>query len=317
MGSSRWRQKANFFYAARRVSQVGHRRAVATARYLFDFKDGLERVKRRCTALERCQESRLTGTTFFAGPSAGHGAPMCSPAVCPTTQSPVKSSPFVPSRPRLHAISIVTPPPIPSSRPSPPHGDPAAREGVNGLVGGIGEDIRHSEARGETSNVWSSSSCAHVPPMSLPIPSDDPSSSGGSGNGVSDDVGEDTHHFGARGKDSSERVPPIGDLDPPPTPLPIPSHGETAVEDGVCGASRCISEATHHFGLRGEDSCERALPTSSLDPPPMSPSIPSHGESMVSHVVVGGIRRVEDDTHHLEVLAKIQMYGLCLQVSVL
>jgi len=298
MGSSRWRQKANFFYAARRVSQVGHQRAVATARYFFDLKDELDRVQRRCTALERCQESRLTGTTFFAGPSAGSGAPKCSPAVCPTTQSPVKSSPSIPSRPRPHAIPIVTPPPIPSSQPSPSDEDPAVREGVNGLIRGIGEDIRHGEARGETLNVRSSSSCAHVPPMSLPTPSDDQSSSGGSGNGVSDAIGEDTHHFGARGEVSCERVPPIGDLDPPPTPLPIPSHGETVVEDDVGGASRCIGEDIHHLEARREDSYERAPSTSSLDPPPMSPSIPSHGESMVPDVVVGDICRVETDIHH-------------------
>ena len=89
--------------------------------------------------------------------------------------------------------------------------------------------------------------------MSLPIPSHGQSSSSEGINDLVDAIGEDAHHFGAHGEDSSERVPPIGDLDSPPTPLPIPSHGETAVENDVGGASRCIGEDIHHLEARRED----------------------------------------------------------------
>ena len=154
-------------------------------------------------------------------------------------------------------------------------------EGVNGLIGGVGEEIRHGEARGEDPNVRSSRASGRVPCLSLPIPSHSQSSSLEGVNDLVGGIGEDTRHLEGRGEDPSVRSPPIGPIGSTPNPLYNPSHGEIAVGDGVCGGLGLVGEDIHHFEGRGEDPNVRSPSIPSLDPPPMSLPIPSHGESMV------------------------------------
>ena len=97
-------------------------------------------------------------------------------------------------------------------------------------------------------------------------------------NDLVDGIGNDIHHFEGRGEDPSVRSPPIGDIGLTPNPLHNPSHGGTSVEGSGNHLVGLIGEDIHHLKARGEDANVRSPSIPSLDPPPMSLPIPSHGE---------------------------------------
>ena len=161
-------------------------------------------------------------------------------------------------------------------------------EGANGLIGGVGEEIRHGGASNQDPNVRSPSKSVRVPCTSLPIPSSSLSSSLEGVNDLVGGIGEDTHHLEGRGEDPSVRSSSIGSIGLTSNPLYNPPHGSISVEGSSNHLVGLIGEDIHHLKARGEDANVRSPSIPSLDPPSMSLPIPSHGESMASDVVVGG-----------------------------